>query len=257
MRGKPSRILDRGVVAFGQAVWHGLYPAGIGQCLEPSLKLALARRNETAYRRPAMPSALHVRGNFIFELCGGLLHGEPHKIEERRREDGDVANGGPRQRRGENRVAQVGAETEHIRIVELPEIAGGVHLDVAADGGELARIKGDVDPVVAGPCVMPLRGLHEPVREHKRAEAKFLGRIHDEKQMNMVGHDDEIGCRVMHIDFVERQPHGLHQLTGRQQHRAPFAAHEPRKHMATPFDHKGEEEKATPGMDEGEVHEDG
>ena len=222
--GKFTGIFGRRIVARRQSVGERFYEACHRLCLEPAQGFLFAGRDKAGNRNHALPGFGYdfINGGGVF--FGGLFAREAHREKKGRGEERQIADGIPDATGRENRVADVGASQEAIGIARLPKRAGGVELDVAPEGFELARGEGEHEPEAVVPKRRGCRpepcnetGLRpEPRRggidfgrgcrpEPRLGElAEFVDPphdikiggfivIHDQKQMHMIRHDDEIG----------------------------------------------------------------
>ena len=226
--GKFARIFSRRIVARRQGVGQHFDEARQRLCFEPAQGFLLAGRDEARNRNHAL---LCLGDDFIYGFgvfFEGFLASEAHREKHGRGNEREIADGIPCAILRENRVANIGAAQEAIGIARLPKRAGGVELDVAPEGFELARREGEHEPEF----LFPKRRGYRP---EPRGSGIDLGRgcrpeprlcelaefvdpphdikiggfivIHDQDQMHVIRHDDEIGGRYGWIARMRSAPH--------------------------------------------------
>ena len=187
--------------------------------------------------------------------------------EKGRGEQKRIAHGIPLARGVEDGMADVGEARETIGVAGLPERARWIELDIAADGLQLAGGKGKHEPEAA----LPMKRGHAPEKITSIRWAGFGGArapvvidnlappleildppdhieigidiiIYDEQKMDMIRHDDEIGCREGWIAAVGFPPYRPNRFTYRKQGDRGIGI-DARKHLRPSFHAEGDEEK--------------
>ena len=237
--GKFARIFSRRIVARRQGVGQHFDEARQRLCLEPAQGFLLAGRDEAGNRNHAL---LCLCNDFIYGFgvfFEGFLASEAHREKHGRGNEREIADGIPCAILRENRVANIGAAQEAIGIARLPKRAGGVELDVAPEGFELARREGEHEPEAVVPkrrgfrpeprnggidfgrgcrpepwrggidfgrgcCPGELAEFVDPPHDIKIGG--FIV-IHDQNQMHVIRHDDEIGGRHGWVARMGVAPH--------------------------------------------------
>ena len=223
--GKFARIFSRRIVARRQGVGQHFDEARQRLCFESAQGFLLAGRDKAGNWNHAL---LCLGDDFIYGFgvfFEGFLASEAHWEKHGRGNEREIANGIPCAILRENRVANIGAAQEAIGIARLPKRAGGIELDVAPEGFELARREGEHEPE----AVVPKRRGCRPEPRHGGIDfgrgcrpelrnggidfgrgcrlgelAEFVDPphdikiggfivIHDQDQMHVIRHDDEIG----------------------------------------------------------------
>ena len=236
--GKFARIFSRRIVARRQGVGQHFDEARQRLCFEPAQGFLLAGRDKAGNRNHAL---LCLGDDFIYGFgvfFEGFLASEAHREKHGRGNEREIADGIPCAIMRENRVANIGAAEEAIGIARLPKRTGGVELDVAPEGFELARREGEHEPEFLFPRRRGCRP--EPcnetgLRPEPRGSGIDLGRgcrpepcpgemaefvdpphdikiggfivIHDQDQMHVIRHDDEIGGRHGWVARMGVAPH--------------------------------------------------
>ena len=250
--GKLAGVFGRRIVARRQGVREHFDEAGTRLGLEAAQHLLFARRDEAGNRNGALPGLFDDGINGFAMLPERELAGEPHRDQKRRGEQSEIAERIPATFWIERVMADIGVAKEAIGVAGFPKGARGIELDVAANGGKLARFKGEDEPEAGRPTpwrqgdggsgapepclwkgcfaygsgapeprlwkgriwVCGARGrlrprgfgkLMDPINNIKRG---VLVVIHDQEQVDVIGHDYEIGSGEGGIGGVLALPHG-------------------------------------------------
>ena len=222
--GKFARIFSRRIVARRQGVGQHFDEARQRLCFEPAQGFLLSGRDKAGNRNHAL---LCLGDDFIYGFgvfFEGFLASEAHREKHGRGNEREIADGIPDATGRENRMADVGAAQEAIGIARFPKRAGGVELDVAPEGFELARREGEHEPEFLFPrrrgcrpeprhggidfgrgcCPSELAEFVDPPHDIKIGG--FIV-IHDQNQMHVIRHDDEIGGRHGWVARMGSAPH--------------------------------------------------
>ena len=248
--GKFAGIFGRRIVARRQSVGERFYEACHRLCLEPAQGFLFAGRDEAGNRNHALPGFSYdfINGGGVF--FGGLFAREAHREKKGRGEERQIADGIPDATGRENRVADVCASQKSIGIARFPKRAGGIELDVAPECLELARGEGEHEPEFLfprrrgcrpEPCIIGSNPL-EFVDSAYDIEIWGFAVIHDQKQMHMIRHDDEIGGRHGRVSRMGCAPRFGNRLTRLRQRDRGIVV-DAREYLPPPFRAESEKEE--------------
>ena len=250
---------------------HRLDPPRERLLPQAPLQLLLARRKETAYRQHPATSFLNHPFNLWQMLLDRHLARQPHGKHERRRQKRQVADGGPRKRRIENRMLQSAPSDKAIGIERLPHLPRRVHLDVLAHGRQRPAGVDEQQPEMIFPHERRLfadqRGNQafslspEMLKPGENVKFPRLAVIDYQEQMQMVWHDDEIARRQKRPSGMDAAPKGGHGPARRRQFngvpRLAVALHlryDARQYRFPPSHAKSEKEETPPALVELQPH---
>ena len=269
--GKEPRILDRRIKPLRKTMRDSLDPPGERLLPQASLQLFFSGRQEAAYwQHPAarlFDHPLYLRQMLLDRHLARKPHGEHKRI----RQQCQVADGGPRNRRIEHRMSQPASADKAIWIERLPHLPRRIHLDILANGRQRTPGVDEQQPEVILPHERRLfadQGSDqvfslspEMLKPVENVKATCLGIIDYQEQMQMVGHDDEIARRQERPSVMDAAPQGGHSLARRRQLNgvarfaiAPRLLHDARENSLSSPHAESEKEEAPPALVELQSH---
>lgn len=270
-RGKFAGVFRRRVVARRQRVRERFYETRQRLRFQSPQHFLFPWRNEARHRDCAMP---RFRYDFVYlrlVLFQRLLAREAHREKKWRGDEREIAKRVPLPRFVQYRMADVCAANETIWVSQFPKRPRGVELDVAANGGELARIKRKDKPETRlpaegkgtgeGPRISRGAGRRTPrgggggevVYPVDYIEVGGFVIVYNQEQVDVVGHYHEIGSGERGVFSMLRAPFVCYRFARRRQRDCRIVV-DARKRFFTPFGAERDEKEFLAAFTQLELH---